>query len=310
MDKEIQFKIESNQEICQKLWEKFSPHVYLYDEWEYRYCFHKYTNYPFNFIVGLVEGQEIGILPLVYDSDEGYLDFFGGFAMEYNKVFIIKGFEQYTNFFYSNIKDSVFLSEIDPVDQVINGFESDLDTYYLDVSGFLVFDDFLNNNFAAVYRKSLNRAIRKVESLGVKIVFNQVLDLEVLFSLNKKRFSTDEDKSSFFNAHEEQIFRDLVKIGIPWEIMSIIIDDKIVAVSLSMFFNKRYYYLMNGADVVGYPNLGTYLNLMNIKRAIERKDKVIDFGYHDCNWKKLWHLTPNNLYKYKRGVIDKPNKFL
>lgn len=300
MSNKIEFKIETNLGNCRKLWHEFSPNLCIYDDWDFRYCFAKYFEYPLHFLVGSLEGKVIGVLPLEFDSTNNYYEFFGGLSMEYNKAFVKSGYEKYIPQFYKNLPKSVRLENMIGVEEILEILDFDIETYFLNLEKFKNFDDFLYLHFDKKRRKNFKGILKKNINLKSEIFFNEIQDLEILFSLNKKRFDNEEDKSSFFEQHEEEIFKDILKLDIPHEILSIKINNQTQAVSLSCFYNGCYYCLATAANVWDYSDLGTYLNLMNVKRAIEKNCEIIDFGYHDCNWKKLWHLTSNNLYKYKR----------
>ncbi|MEK7065217.1 MAG: hypothetical protein AAB963_02115, partial [Patescibacteria group bacterium] len=107
--REIEFREASDLEECQRLWEKFSPHETIYDEWDWRYTFYKYHNYRLKFIVGIDAGQEIGVLPLQYEPEEGFWEFFGGPFMERNNVWVESGYEKYVKDFYQAAGEPVWL---------------------------------------------------------------------------------------------------------------------------------------------------------------------------------------------------------
>ncbi|KKQ27360.1 MAG: hypothetical protein US42_C0010G0007 [Candidatus Magasanikbacteria bacterium GW2011_GWC2_37_14] len=293
MDKEIQFKIENNREICQELWEKFSPRVYVYDNWDFRECFNRQTNYPLNFVVGFYKEKPIGILPLEYDTDNKCYEFFGDIFMEYNRAFLAPDFLDCKAKFYEAVPLPAELQMMSEEEAPDLKCEPEILTYYLDISNMNFLDDYFRNYFNSKRRGDFLRAMKKIEALEPEVRYNNLADLDVLFDLNQKRFK---EESTFTRENDKKFFRDLLKTNLDFEILSVVINGKIVAASFSIYYNGRYEYLANGADVENYPFVGTYLNLMSIKRAIEKKMTVIDFGYGEAGWKDLWHLPKKSLY--------------
>jgi cell division protein FtsI/penicillin-binding protein 2 len=101
----LSFKVIKDIEEAKKWWEYFTPHQVIFDEWEFRYCFYKYFNYDLHFYLGFIKDEPIGLLPLQYDPERKYLEFFGGPPMDDNDVFIKTGYEKYVkNFFEKSCK--------------------------------------------------------------------------------------------------------------------------------------------------------------------------------------------------------------
>ena len=101
----ITFRIIYDINEAQEYWEKFSFKETLFDLWVFRHSFYKYDNFPIYFIVGEIDGQPIGLLPLQRDTTNNFLQFFGGYWMEDNKVFIRPEYMHLIPQFYDQIKE-------------------------------------------------------------------------------------------------------------------------------------------------------------------------------------------------------------
>ena len=295
MSEKITFKVETNLQKCHELWDFFSPRKYIYDDWDFRYCFYKYFNYQLHFITAYFAQEPVALLPLEFDNEHGYLEFMAGPFMEYNRVFVKPGFEYLVPELYLKVDNAARLEQISKEGGLLNNFVFDIKTYLLDLRGLNSLAEYLNRDFNSKRRNDFSRAIKKVYQMGVvEILPGEKKDLELLFSFNRKRFHKE---SSFEEENEENIFRDLLELGDNYSILKIVIDGKIRAVSLAVLYNKRYEYLAVGTDIEFVSNIGTLINLENIRKAIHEGAEFMDFGYDNCNWKEMWHLQIAELYK-------------
>ena len=98
--KNLTFRNISNLEEAEKAWKSLSPNKVLYDDWDFRYTYYKYFNYPLNFIAGYDQGELVGLLPLMWDPTKGCYDFLPGLAIWKTMQFFINPVmkKQYLNF--------------------------------------------------------------------------------------------------------------------------------------------------------------------------------------------------------------------
>ena len=286
----IKYEVINDIVEAEKLWNLFSDNAGLYDLWEFRYCFYKYYNYPLNFIVGYDQGQPIGLLPLQYNNDKNYLEFFGGSYMDSNRLFIQQRYKKYIPGFYNQIKQKAKLLDIIGDDSFTRSLPLEDHNYSLNISEFNNIQECLNKLLPSKKRK-----VKIIEKNKINILNNNPYDLNLMIELNIKRFGKD----SIFNLpHYKKIFHDLLELEIQCNIITIEINNIKEAVAISVFYNNVYYYLCAGSNIVNIPNLGSYVTIKTIEKAIALKSKIYDAGIGDCGWKELWHFNKHSQYKF------------
>ena len=82
--------------------------------------------------------------------------------------------------------------------------------------------------------------------------------------------------------------------------ISVEIGGKIEAVDVGVLFNGCYYALIGSANNQEIPNLGKLMTILDIKDAIEKKAKVVDFGATAGNWKDRWNFEREMLLKFTK----------
>ena len=297
MTKKLKIEVISNIEEAKNIWNKFSPNNVICDDWNYRYCFYKYYNYPLYFFIGLDKEEIIGLLPLQFNEDKKCLEFFGGGFMRDNRVFIKAGYEDCISQFYSAINQHTKLKSIVGEDQFTKSFDVYKYKYIAEVIDISSADDYLNKNFKTRSRKKLKNKLKLIEPLKPKIIINNYEDLDLMFELNKKSFG---EKSSFNKQCQRESFRDLLKLNFDIHLLSYIIDDKKEAVSFSIKYNDSYIYVNSGSRKNEVFNLGSYIIYKQIERAIEVKAKFLDAGMGNLGWKEIWHLEKTPQYMFTK----------
>ncbi len=294
----LKFEYISDFQECERLWEVFSPHRDIYDEWDWRHTFYKYFASPLKFIVGYDADRQIGILPLQYDTQEDFWEFFGGPAMESNAVWVRPGYESFIADFFKAAGEPVWLDYLAGDHDYTRSLHLDDYGYELDLTDYGGADDFIERHLDGKTRKHVRASWRAFNLLNPKIKHGRWKDLNKLFALNEKVFGVE---SSFLDAYEKDVFCDLVRLPYHWDIFSVEIENKTVAVALAVIFKGKYHFL-----AVGYnreiKDLGAFINLQNIEEAARARARVIDFGYHNCGWKERWNLQKKPYYQYWAGL--------
>jgi len=284
-----------NIDEAKNVWGKLSPDKVLCDNWDFRYCFYKYFNYPLHFYVGLDNGEIVGLLPLQYNKDEKYLEFFGGGYMRDNCVFIKPGYEECIPQFYNFISLPSRMQSIVGEDSFTKSFEIYKYKYIASISNMKNADDYLVQNFGKGSRQKTRKKIRMIESFNPTIIENDFADLNLMFELNKKSFG---EKSSFNKPHRTEIFHDLLKLNFDIHILTFIINGNKDAVSFSIKYKDTYNYIQAGTSKDKISNLGTYNIYKNFEKAIEIKAKYLDAGLKDLGWKERWYLKKSPQYLF------------
>jgi hypothetical protein len=293
----MQYKtqIVNNIEECKSIWSQLVDIKTLYDNWDFRYAFYN-SKYPLNFVVAYNDDKPIGLLALQQNTDNDYLEFFGGNFMENNRIYAKENTAEVSNFLINTINSRVKLSSLIAESSYIKSFKFMDNTYDLDISQMNSLEDLLETNFRSHKRKNFRKILRDFEDVPHKIEFDRWDDLEKMMTLNMERF---EEESAFNEYAHREAFRTLMDSELKVRIMTILINDIPENISLFVEFNDIFYAMMSGTNIELEYDLRKYSLLRKFEYAIENKFKTFDAGRNDCNWKENWHLTPHPLYIYK-----------
>lgn len=292
----MKFRIETNLDQCQKLWEKFSPRLHLFDLWEYRYCFYQGYGYQPYFIAGLDPEGPVGVLPLWFEKKEKFYTFFGGTFPEPNAFFIkdksklaafIEQCPWPTCLFYINQSEAKYypLSKGEP-------------KYFLDMNNYNLSVDQYFSAFSKKHRKNLRYDLRQFEKLNYTLRYDNLDDFEKMISLNQKRFQ----KTSDFNEKEMQVsMKKLMQVAFnqgKLNMISLFINKKVEAVEIAVIHNNCYYVLCGGHNLK-IENIGKKMIVEHLNSALRKNITKIDFLSTNSGWKKLWHLETEPQFEYK-----------
>jgi len=288
---EIKFIKIKDFDECKKYWDILSPKITLFDLWDFRYCFYKYDNFPLEFIVGIIDDQPIGLLPLQLNTEKGgTLEFFGGSWMEDNKVFINPKYFDKTEMFFNQIdpNDKALLIGINSPDKFCSTLELDDYKYQLDLTNYNSYWDYINDKYNKKGQDTFKRKFKKIEQSEIEFIENETEDLDLLISLNIKNFKED---SSFNDEKRKLIYKDFINLGLEYHLITIKVNGVKQAVSMNIVYNGVFYYLNAGSNFEEIPNLGNYTIMNDIAKAIKLKCKVFDALMISYNWKERWHFN-------------------
>jgi hypothetical protein len=279
---------------AERLWRALSPRKTIFDEWDWRFCFYKHEPMEIYFLTAYEENILAGLMPLEKHPKHG-LEFFAEDASEESRPFIKAGFDHIIPKLYAAIPGPAKCYDISGDDEFTRQLPLEDYKYILPLESIYSFEDYLKARLSAKKQRNFRADFRKVEELKPEIVYNNPDDIEFLFALNSDRF----DDSYLQSSSERAAWGDLLALPYDWQLISIKIADKVVAASLAVVYHETYFYLINGANKA-IPNLGKYLNKVNLERAINLKAKYWDAGLGGCNWKDVWHLDKIPQYLFKK----------
>lgn len=293
---QLRFSTVTDIKEAQALWNAFTPDRFINDVWAVRYCFYKYFNYPLSFYVGYDGDTAVGILPLQYNTDENYLEFFGGYYFSDNNAFVKSGYESSIPDFYHLVDRPCKLTEIVGTDPFTASLPVQYNRYVLDLGPYPSYQEYIQNHFQVKDRTNFKRKMRAMEREPVEIVKNNFADLDLLIKLNIKHFG---DKS-FFNKpfRREYIFHDLLKEPLNFQLLTFVVNGKKEAVSLAVLYHDTYTFIHYGRTMEPYQHLGTYITMKNIENAIALGARWFDAGAEDFGWKESWGLGKIPLHIY------------
>lgn len=293
--KTLEIKRIDNLEEAKNAWGKLSPDKTICDNWDFNYCTYKYFNYPLYFYVGYNNGEMVGLLPLQYNEDKKYLEFFSGGFMRDNRIFIKQDHKECIPQFYNAITKTARLTRIVGEDPFTKSLDIYKYKYIADLSQAKDSDDYLVKKFSKGSRYKVRKKINSIQQMESKIIENDYNDLDLMIELNKKNFG---EKSSFNKPHRVEIFHDLLKLNFDIHLLTFIVNGQKEAVSFSIKYKNIYAYIQTGTNKNNIPNLGTYNIYKNFENAIKIGAKYLDAGISDLGWKERWHLekTPQYIF--------------
>lgn len=303
--KNLNFRIIEDEEEAKKHWDMFSPKEKIDDEWDFRDIWTRQYGFPFHFIVGFDEDNAVGLLalqmntlkglsPKLLSMDTPFLEFFAGLDTDDNRVLINKGYEDCIPQFLDQINHKAVLSSLkDPYK--LNGKEAEtyLYRYELDLVKIPTFDMFMQTNLDGVSRQRLTNRINKIDkTYNVEVKDGTKEDLERMFTLSIERFG---ERSSFNMPDRQQIYRELLE-RFDIDLMTIVLDGKVSAVSFAIVHKKTYTTVNVGYDY-DVRDLSKLLVVTQIKRAMDKGCSVFDAGQGDNGWKEHFNLSKIPQYK-------------
>jgi hypothetical protein len=292
--KQLEITTVKDLDQAKDLWAKFSPNKSIYDWWDFRYVFYKYFNYELFFYTLLDNKEPVALFPLQYDTENNYMDFFGGSYMEDNQVFVKPGYEDQIPNLYAQIKTAAKMEDIIGPQGFTTNLPLEDYKYVIYLEQFSSGEDYIRQSMQGKSRKNLLYDLRKFSANDIKIIENDFSDLDLMIDLIDKTFNTE---SSFNFKHRREIFHDLLNLpGV--NLMSYYVNGKKGGVSMSIAYQDNYVLLGIGSDNPNFPNLGKYMTIKNIDKAISQGKKLFDTGVGDCNWKKHWRLSQIPQYKF------------
>ncbi len=305
MDKQVlQFRCVTDPVEAEKLWRSFSPEETIYDAWEFRALFQKYHQKEIRFYAGYIGEECIGCLPLQFNQEKNWIEFFGGDYMEDNRLFLKSGYEMYHSDFFDYLKtlgETIHLECIRGDAEHFKSLEVQDYKYVLPLKNYESYESYVADVFSSESKKTLLKKMRRIERLGIEIVKNNFVDIEKLFEFNIAMFG---DHSSFSDRpFHKEIFRELFTFSTDFvpHLLTFYVGGVLMAVSFSLEYKGGYAYVLLGTDPNGVKDMATYINLQNIQHAIQAQTRFVDCFVGAYGWKDRWHFTPIAQYKFTFG---------
>lgn len=272
---------------AKSVWEILSPKETIYDEWNFRYLYYSFSNYPIAFYVAFENNKPVALLPLQFNTDKGYAEFFGGGYFEDNKIFYEKVFDDFEELI-KNISETFKLEWVS--ERYTQDFEISEYKYLLDLQGLNDKKDYINKFWSGKSKQNLNAQIRKLQN-RVKVEYNKYEDFYKLVELNQKRFGKN---SSFNFPFRVEYFKKLLNES-DCLMISIYVDGKIESVGFSVLYKGIYYGLNSGTNNE-IDGLGKYLILEKIDQAIKEGAKLYDARAENLGWKEAFKFSKRPQY--------------
>ena len=290
----MEFKICKDIDECSKLWNLFSPNKKLFDVWDFRLCFYDSRDNKPYFIVGYEGKSPVGIVPLQFTKSKSQYNYFGGWFPERNSFFL-KDKAKLAEFL-EQCPENTFIEGIDPAEGEYYNFLEDEYTYHLDLSRYSGSFEKYFNSFNKKKQKNFNRELKNMPKY--KIFHNRINDFNRLVELNIKQYEED---SKF---HDETIKNGIRKMtdladkkGI-LDMTSLEISGRTEAVDIGIAYGQWYHAIIGGSNNQKIPGLGKLMTMLDIKNAIAKKARFVDFAATSGHWKEMWNLDREMLLKF------------
>ena len=293
----MEFEICKDIDECKKVWNLFSPNERLFDIWDFRACFFDANEHELHFIIGYGQDEVEGFIPLVLNKKSSKHEYLGGWFPAERNLLHVKD-KKNLKLFLEQCPESTLIEGLDPIEGYYYNFQSDEYLHYLDLSRYNYDFDAYFDSLDKKRQKNLRQEIKNIPEY--KIYTNRIKDCDRLIELNIERFGED---SKFNDKSITNGILKLVKLANDMEILDMIsleINKKVEAVDIGVFLNQRYYALIGSSNYQKIPNLGKLMIIIDIKNAISKKTRCIEFGATADHWKNMWKFEKDMLLKFEK----------
>lgn len=292
-------KIEKITDLSQgrELWLSLANEKTLYDNFEFRINFYNPDN-PLNFLAAYEDdGTLVGLLPLQFNTSKGYLEFFGGKFMEYNRIYTKDENTEIKKGLVEAIDGKVDLNSMMAEDEYIKSFPQQDNTYNLEISQLRTLEQFVEATFVGHTRNRFKKKMKNFTEIEHQVVLDKTEDLQKMIDLNKANFG---EESSFHDDTISKAFYKLLESKFKIVMISVIINGITESVSFSLEHKDEFHYLMAATNRGSVRDLGTYITLKTLEYAMQQnKFRVFEAGRNNCGWKEVWHFSPHPIHIYK-----------
>lgn len=291
----LTYKHISNLSEAEAAWKTLSPNKVIYDDWDFRYAYYKYFNFPLDFIVAYQDEKLVGVLPLMWDPNKNHYDFFAGFGyMEDNAIFVKEGFEGIRPELLKRVSGPTLLEFLRPDMATLPGIKPYDQNYYIELNGMENYQDFIQKYLSSDGRRNINSQIRKLNSENaVEITYDNLEDMKVLEYWNKVRFGN----TSSFNErpHWDEFFNEIVQ-KYESKIITVSINGKREGVGFVILYSDICFGFNAGYNPQ-IKNLGKFITLLKIDAGIKAKKRIYDAaGSGAFGWKEDFNLLKRPQY--------------
>jgi hypothetical protein len=282
---------------CKTLWQSIVIEKTLYDNFDFRVAFYDSRN-PLNFIAAYDNDLLVGLLPLQMNTVKGgYLEFFGGKFMEYNRIYAKDGSAEIKGKLIGAIDGNADLNSMMAEDEFIKSFPFQDNTYNLEISNLHTLTEFIEQKFVGHTRNRFKKKLKNFAELEHKVELGRFEDLDKMMELNKMNFG---EESSFHENAISTAFHKLLKTDFKINMISVLINDIPESVSYFLEYKDEFHYLMAATNRNSVRDLGNYITFKTLEYAMQQnKFKVFEAGRNNCGWKEVWHFEPHPIHIFK-----------
>ncbi len=304
--KKINLKVIKDIQECQQLWNKYSPHRTLWDEWEIALVFYDPLISEPHFI--LVEDENnipLGLFPFIFKKETGLYRMFGG---DYGEDYLFWLDPIHLNMIIHHIPGEIKIFDIngDAAKQAIKNDPK--------LSTFLTFDDYhyfidlekfhhkleeYLQTFTKKHRKNFLYDLRKIQETPYTFHWEGIEHYDDFVKFSVARF---QEESDFIDEHYVRCFKKLLTLLHKKQkllTLTVSLDGILQGLEFAVF-DKGIYYVLNGGYNPQHQNLGKLIIFKHLENAIKLKAQRIDFLSGDTGWKKLWNSQTEEYYSLRK----------
>ncbi|HJX35027.1 MAG TPA: GNAT family N-acetyltransferase [Desulfatiglandales bacterium] len=289
-------------ETCRQLWNAFLPVSVVSDMWEFRMCFHRqYGHRPYFMILEDAEGVS-GMMPLSCIDSSNKISFFPGEIWNEKTwlertPFYVRDRGIIDELFYS-CPEGTYLRYMEPLQEPYSHLQ------VLDEIGYVLYPSQLDFKLEAYFGrfshkkyKSIVKVTDSIKEQGSRFYVNRLEDFDTLVRMSIESFG---ENSYLHDRRFRDSWKDVIhflhKNG--WlRMISLEIMGKTAAVDIGSLYKGVYTVYLGGASR-DLPGVAKVMNMYHIEYAFINRLLKMDFLCGDFHWKKLFHLTPEPLYKF------------
>lgn len=292
MESPITIDVVTDIKEAQEIWNAYHTGTSLYDSWKYRSLYFQFFSYPLQFYIVSINNEVIAVLPMQWNTDQQHLEFFGGDYMSDNTIYLKRGNEKYLKELSKQMARPLRLFWT-AKPYILSSWKTCMISYkyVLPLQGLNTIDDFLQLYWSKKSRKNIQHQMEELQKLNVQVQEDNYNDLDLLIELNKKRFGK---ASSFYKPFRKEFLQEVIK-HFDVKMLSVTVQGKKESVCYSVFYNNVYYGINSGRNTA-INNLGKFVMLEKISRAITSGAVSYDAGRADLGWKRAFHFKPVPLY--------------
>jgi hypothetical protein len=297
MGKTFTFDVVSDISSAQQLWSEFVDQSVLWNNWNYRNCFHYVNPAQLRFYIVKHNGITVAFLPLEIDQTSSELQFFGGHYQCDNRFYFKPGYEEAAQALLENITFPLNLRWMSHALPGVSGCVENGSKYVLDLRGVHSVDEYYQKFWSAKRRKKLLRQFKHIEDHTIETIENNYQDIDLLVEFNKIRFR---EKSSFHKPQREEFMKSLLD-HFEVQMMTTLFDGVKQAVWMGIYYNNVFYGINSGRNI-GINNLGKYMILQRIRKAIELGARAYDAKKGNYGWKEAFGFSSIPQYVYDTRI--------
>lgn len=305
MGKTLTFDVVSDISSAQQLWSEFVDQSVLWNNWNYRACFHYFHPAQLRFYIVKHNGITVTLLPLEIDQTSSELQFFGGHYQCDNRIYFKPGYEEAAQALLENIAFPLNLRWMSHALPGVPGCVENGSKYVLDLRGIQSVDDYYQKFWSSKSRKKLRGQFKHIEEHTIQIIENNYQDIDLLVEFNKIRFR---EKSSFHKPQREDFMKSLLD-HFKVQMMTTLFDGVKQAVWMGIYYNNVFYGINSGRNI-GINNLGKYMILQRIRKAIELGAHAYDAKKGNYGWKEAFGFSsiPQFVYDTRVQPVAQPDQ--